>query len=425
VEVGYLSTADGAIKASNVVAVDSARSRSKTNSDASESMLDIFGAYESEPESAHLMPYAPDCASLWFHFVPWVLCRMTDIQAIRESHSSTTIATTTGTSIVDVGTSMDECESAAHTSSDETVINTGASTGAGTPDPIEVDLWTYYQKCIHGFKRTSKRENGVGIKHFLTNRIYLTNQALYLDKRHCLLIVPILNVDHVKNWNGSGYSAIVLAGGYTDTNNRNISAATVYQNIRAFDGDVCFANEQECRTACTLLEYMILCVCKSSKYTFTEQFYTLHEDAKKLYTKKSRKPPIYMKQNQTTVPVPKRKRWNHQIRVRKITFSTVGHVNDNPAAPDPVLLLGKATSNWLKRQQLLLLSGCGSDDDDNDNSDGSSSSDFVASFTEEMAVRGWTAEMFEPSYIDDVVVVGCSSGNIDDEILSDDNESCT
>jgi hypothetical protein len=61
----------------------------------------------------------------------------------------------------------------------------------------------------------------------------------------------------------------------------------------------------------------------------------------------------------------------------------------NPAS-DPVLLSGKATSNWLKRQPLFLLPGGDNDDD----SDGSSSN-FVTSFTEEMAVRGWSAEMFE------------------------------
>ena len=65
--------------------------------------------------------------------------------------------------------------------------------------------------------------------------------------------------------------------------------------------------------------------------------------------------------------------------VRKIAFSTSHDVN-NPA-PDPVLLLGKAASNWMKCQVLFLLPGC---DISND-----SGLDFVKLFREEMAMRGW------------------------------------
>ena len=51
----------------------------------------------------------------------------------------------------------------------------------------------------------------VGIKHFPSNRIRLAGQALYLDQYHCVLIVPILDANGVKEWNGKGYDAIVLA----------------------------------------------------------------------------------------------------------------------------------------------------------------------------------------------------------------------
>lgn len=62
---GYKDTAEGAIHTENDLAEDS--SRSTTNS--TTIILDIFGVPNRTAESAHLMPHAPDCASLWYHFV--------------------------------------------------------------------------------------------------------------------------------------------------------------------------------------------------------------------------------------------------------------------------------------------------------------------------------------------------------------------
>ena len=46
------------------------------------------------------------------------------------------------------------------------------------------------------------------------------------------------------------------------------------------------------------------------------------------------------------IPVPTSTGWNEEIKVRKISFSPSA-AEKNPA-PDPVLLLAKAASNWLK-----------------------------------------------------------------------------
>ena len=139
--------------------------------DAMEMALNIFGVYDPWAESAHLMPNSSDGASLWLNFVPSVLCRMVDVKKIvDESHV----------------TSTDESKS----DSDD-----------GTR--MELSVWNFNQQCIHGFPGNSNAvsEHALGIKHFLTNRIYIKFHEYYLGRvSFCLLIIPILGVDDVTNW---------------------------------------------------------------------------------------------------------------------------------------------------------------------------------------------------------------------------------
>jgi hypothetical protein len=83
----------------------------------------------------------------------------------------------------------------------------------------------------------------------------------------------------------------------------------------------------------------------------------------KLYQGTSDDKPIYITKGETKVPVPKSKAWRNEYRIRKITFSNSNDVNNNPA-PDPVLLLGKAASNWLKRHGLVVLPSSDTNDYD-------------------------------------------------------------
>ena len=94
-------------------------------------------------------------------------------------------------------------------------------------------------------------------------------------------------------------------------------------------------------------------------------------------------------------------------------------MNNNPA-PDPVLLLGKATSNWLKCQGLFLLP---SYDNGHDYDSSCSTSDSVVSYLEEMALRGLSFDILERSqHVGSVVEVSCHPSDTDDESLSDDDE---
>ena len=73
------------------------------------------------------------------------------------------------------------------------------------------------------------------------------------------------------------------------------------------------------------------------------------------------------------IHVPMSNKWNDcTTKVRKISFAK-SNTRNNPA-PDPVLLLAKATSNWLRRHNIEILptycsgSGSGYDNDDSSRS---------------------------------------------------------
>ena len=59
---------------------------------------------------------------------------------------------------------------------------------------------------IHGSKKKSRLRH-TGIKHLVSNRIRLDNQARYLDNAPCILIVPVMSLEAMKNWNGDKYDA--------------------------------------------------------------------------------------------------------------------------------------------------------------------------------------------------------------------------
>ena len=121
----------------------------------------------------------------------------------------------------------------------------------------------------------------------------------------------------------------------------------------------------------------------------------------------------YIKSDPQNAPVPTNKVWNN-FMVRKITFSDIE--GENPA-PDPVLLLGKAASNWLNRQGIFVLPGC---DEDESSSD---SSDFVASLRDEFALRGWSYGMLvRPPHVKGIVEVNCRPENVDEPLADDDDE---
>ena len=268
---GYKNTAVGAIKSIYVVIEGAARSQPSSNATSQTDnqedrldILDIFGSISSPDATFSKMCY-------------WVLCPKEDMERIP---------------IV---------ENAANTDANPERQDHVNPTSNNQTDTTELAQWNILQKCIHGFgeilsrkrkidspsnddsaqQKQGNRKDGVGIKHFFTNRILLENQKQCFDDLYCLFIIPIMTIEQVKNWNGSSYSAIVLAW-----NGRRVSASTVYQKIGATRGKIDFANENKCNTACSLLKSMILCTWKSAMDKFSETFLTNNEMLRRLYKTK-------------------------------------------------------------------------------------------------------------------------------------------
>jgi hypothetical protein len=316
---------------SSSVASSSSRSR------LSASGVNIFGEPSTGAESAHLLPHASSCSKYWIPLVPWVLCT----QNIQLS-------------------------------------------------------WDFMQKCIHGTLtqtadgRSGSKHSHVGIKHFPTNRIRLNGQKDFLDKYPCVILVPLLPLEEVRNWNGVAYEAIVLAGGWDCTVNnerRTVTAAEAYAGIRAFanmqnnDNFADFlATVGECNDACLLLKQYIFYV--------VEAFCSIHVNVNLISNNTpieitkfvEWKPNLYKE----SAPVPVRNAWGVDgMKVRKVSFAaSTSPVNP---APDPVLLLAKAASNWLKRHDFAILPGCGDDDSTSRSDD---CADSAISYSEEESMQG-------------------------------------
>jgi hypothetical protein len=184
----------------------------------------------------------------------------------------------------------------------------------------------------------------------------------------------------VKMWNGTEYSAILLAGSWVEGSAR-ISAASVYVKIEVMRGiddnmsnvDTMVASNSECEKVRALFANAILCCCKSFvSNTCVVSRTNTEVDKAKCHLQAKQK-----------VFVPSSTLWRNNPKVRKISFTASGN-SDNPA-PDPALLLGKSASNWLKRENLTVLPGCCEDS--------SNSFDNTMTWSEELAFRGWTPEI--------------------------------
>jgi hypothetical protein len=113
------------------------------------------------------------------------------------------------------------------------------------------------------------------------------------------------------------------------------------------------------------------------------------------------------------VPVPFSNEWDVDgMKVRKVSLAKRKEAV-NPA-PDPVLLLAKAASNWLKRHDFAILPGCGDDDSASRSDD---STDSAISYSEEENIQGWSRTAKKPCIAE--VNVNVNRDEVE-ERLSDD-----
>jgi hypothetical protein len=191
----------------------------------------------------------------------------------------------------------------------------------------------------------------------------LQHQFIYLDKYPQLLIIPIMTIDEVRQWNFGGYSAILLA---TSTNadgeNYRTPAAKVYKRIGATtaheDHDIFLATSKELNDATILLDSFVR--------NLATAYQNLPQGVLKEWEKLGHKEEEY---TQSMFYVPKLVTTTIQeichgfVAVRKVTFChSRKEVNNYHQAPDPVLLLSKAASNWLKHNNIFILPCCTTED---------------------------------------------------------------
>lgn len=86
---------------------------------------------------------------------------------------------------------------------------------------------------INGFKKTN-RSNKVAdssLKRSLLNRIRLRLQGHYLDRHPCVLIIPLVDTEFLRNWDdGIEYEALILVS-EDDTTDERIPADQVFRDI--------------------------------------------------------------------------------------------------------------------------------------------------------------------------------------------------
>ena len=102
-------------------------------------------------------------------------------------------------------------------------------------------------------------ENELGIKNQSTNYIWLpSSTSRYYDNNGQILIVPILSLNQVQQWNGEGYKAIVVAG--KNEGEQGLDARYAYDCMMAGRGgteDDFFATVTDITTATELLQTIV------------------------------------------------------------------------------------------------------------------------------------------------------------------------
>jgi hypothetical protein len=160
-----------------------------------------------------------------------------------------------------------------------------------------------------------------------------------MESNPCLLIVLIMDIRRVREWNGEGYEAIVVIDEWEDRELSVVAEETAMQKY----GPV--AEPEEVEEARILLLHMVCAISSARK---NEPADIADIDRTKMAALPGR-----------TVPTPS-KSVVPRIRVRKVRF--VGHAlnalnSSTHPAPDPLILAAKAAVVWSTRHDFRLAAG--------------------------------------------------------------------
>lgn len=129
--------------------------------------------------------------------------------------------------------------------------------------PVSTRTWrdvTYLSSTMLAGRRSKKPFHGstdpsessripsTGLKHLVSNKIRLSVHDVYVDRNPCVLIVPVLTLQQVVEWQGGGYQAIVMAGAIDEqivqhTKNQSVSLEPI--TLQEVNGGICMSLEDK------------------------------------------------------------------------------------------------------------------------------------------------------------------------------------
>lgn len=95
----------------------------------------------------------------------------------------------------------------------------GAAVGLDENNSDVMNMLKAIRGCKNPQRSDKRRFDHEGVLHFVSNRLYLAQQKYLIDGASPkMLVVPVLPLEKIRDWDGAGYDAIVLVGEpYSDT----------------------------------------------------------------------------------------------------------------------------------------------------------------------------------------------------------------
>jgi hypothetical protein len=221
------------------------------------------------------------------------------------------------------------------------------------------------QKLIHGCHMENKEEksriSGVGLKHFASNKLRLSKARDFFQQHANILIVPILTIQQVCEWNGDGYEALFMIG----RKEGDAPIDAIAQTTR-FQEKGPTADETEIECARVLLTDALQFLMQSLWEELPQCLSEKHKELLNIY-----RDSVVSTDGTKQVVFPEQRNDGEKRPVRKIRFgpqtggrTPSGGCNIVHPAPDPLLLVVKAAINWSKAHEQQLLAGGEYDSDD-------------------------------------------------------------
>jgi hypothetical protein len=320
--VKYTETLDAASIAGNESAHEKQSSNLSFETTEEISRWDIFGNLNDFAQIAHLIPAASDNAGMYDDVVAWAL-------GLTENN----------------------------------VLGPRSSNLGLTKSETSQLLAAAKQKAIHGSMDSAGiKVASTGLKHSQSNKIRIRNPTVYMDDNPCLVIVPVMNLEEMKAWNGGGYEAIVMAETWADEGGKTITMKNVCSDVQ-MQTKVPGASVAEIRLAQELLQAVI---CGMAFSLTAKEHFKLPEGSATELDKLKNAFVFSNVAGEVTVPTltkgARGEDGDDFPTVRKVSFGPVGDTTRHPA-PDPLLLAVKAAVVWSTRHKQQLLAGEEVEDD--------------------------------------------------------------